>query len=330
MTGTFQADEALGVWLLRQLPKYKNSKLVRSRDNAVLEKLDIVIDVGGCYDHSKLRYDHHQRGFFETFDGDVGVAKGPEDATGVFKTKLSVTGLVYKHYGREVIQALYPYLIGQRLEAVYLKLYKDMIEGIDAIDNGIEVCDNPRYREGTGLSRRIARLNPRWNELPKLDQKGEDAKFESACSLAGEEFSEQLRCLTESWLPARDLVEAALLNRKNVDSCEQILCFERGGMPWKQHLYELEREHQVTSKILFVLYPDQSGMWRVQAVTVEGTAFKNRLSLPEAWRGLRNEELTSVSKIEGCCFCHNAGFIGGNKTMEGALKMAKETIQSSE
>ena len=45
-SGTFQADEALGVWLLRQLPDYYKSKVVRSRDSNVLDKLDIVLDVG--------------------------------------------------------------------------------------------------------------------------------------------------------------------------------------------------------------------------------------------------------------------------------------------
>lgn len=109
-SGAFQADEALGVWMLRRLDQYRDAKVVRSRDLEVLKPLDIVIDVGGEYDHAALRYDHHQRGFFETFDGEPGVAKGPEDATGEFKTKLSASGLVYKHYGREIIGALYPAL----------------------------------------------------------------------------------------------------------------------------------------------------------------------------------------------------------------------------
>ena len=64
-SGTFQADEALGVWMLRTMPEYKNSELVRSRDKKVLDPLDIVIDVGGEYVHGKKRYDHHQRGFDE-------------------------------------------------------------------------------------------------------------------------------------------------------------------------------------------------------------------------------------------------------------------------
>jgi hypothetical protein len=51
-SGTFQADEALGVWLLRQLPTYHQSKVVRTRDEQVLKDLDVVIDVGGVYDVS--------------------------------------------------------------------------------------------------------------------------------------------------------------------------------------------------------------------------------------------------------------------------------------
>ena len=73
-SGSFQADEALGVFLLRQLKRWSSVPLVRSRDPAQLATLEIVIDVGGEYDHEKLRYDHHQRGFAETFGGSGGSA----------------------------------------------------------------------------------------------------------------------------------------------------------------------------------------------------------------------------------------------------------------
>lgn len=49
----------------------------------MLDECDIVVDVGGIYDDSKLRYDHHQRGFQEVFGHG-------------FSTKLSSAGLVYK------------------------------------------------------------------------------------------------------------------------------------------------------------------------------------------------------------------------------------------
>ena len=41
----------------------------------VLAPLDIVIDVGGSYSPADNRFDHHQRGFFETFDGEQGVVR---------------------------------------------------------------------------------------------------------------------------------------------------------------------------------------------------------------------------------------------------------------
>ena len=69
-------------------------------------------------------------------------------------------------------------------------------------------------------------------------------------------------------------------------------------------------------------------MWRVQAVTAEGTAFTNRLGLVEAWRGLRDEALVQACGIEGAKFVHAAGFIGGNATREGALAMALKTIKA--
>ena len=191
-SGSFQCDEALGIWMLRQLPKWADARLVRTRDVDELAKLDIVIDVGGKYDADVVPpyFDHHQRGFFETFDGTPGVATDAASATGEFKTKLSACGLVYKHYGKEILTALHPTLDGPRLDAVYVKLYKDMIEALDGIDNGIEIADASRYREGTGLSCRVGRLNPRWN-APALEKGAaktrEDDYFERASALTGQE-----------------------------------------------------------------------------------------------------------------------------------------------
>ena len=95
-------------------------------------------------------------------------------------------------------------------------------------------------------------------------------------------------------------------------------------------MYDLEQEYKVDPLIKFVLYTDQAGMWRIQAVTVKGQAFENRLSLPEAWRGVRDEDLSKIAGIDGCKFCHAAGFIGGNETFEGALKMAQVALQQQE
>lgn len=61
--------------------------LTRTRDPALLDTCDIVVDVGAVYDETKLRFDHHQRGFEEVFGHG-------------FTTKLSSAGLIYKQVAK--------------------------------------------------------------------------------------------------------------------------------------------------------------------------------------------------------------------------------------
>jgi uncharacterized UPF0160 family protein len=323
-SGTFQADEAMGVFLLQQLPEYRRSQVVRSRDLAVLDPLDIVIDVGGVYDDSKLRYDHHQRGYDERFD------EGKKGSTEGRCTKLSASGLVYRHYGKQILKEFYPDLSDSLVDLAYGKIYDRLLEALDAIDTGVEMAPEGVelvYRDSTGLSARVGRLNPRWNEV---DDEGEkpslDARFALAVELCGQDFVSVMTKVVESDMPARKFVEEALLKRQETDASGEILCFSFGGLPWRDHLYELEKIHAVDPLIKFVLYQDVSGMWRVQAVTVEGRGFENRRSLPQAWRGVRDADLAAVTKIPGSRFCHAAGFIGGADSYEGALAMAKTAL----
>ena len=87
---------------------------------------------------------------------------------------------------------------------------------------------------------------------------------------------------------------------------------------FQEHLFELEADEKNTAieanKAIYVVYPDETAEkknWRVQAVPVSPESFESRKALPEAWRGLRDEELSRVSGIEGGIFIHASGFIGG-------------------
>ena len=87
-------------------------------------------------------------------------------------------------------------------------------------------------------------------------------------------------------------------------------------MHFQEHLFELERDESVTgvepNKAIYVVYPDETANnWRVQAVPLSPESFESRKALPEPWRGLRDEELSKVSGIEGGIFIHASGFIGG-------------------
>jgi uncharacterized UPF0160 family protein len=82
--------------------------------------------------------------------------------------------------------------------------------------------------------------------------------------------------------------------------------------------------------VLYVLFPesgDDGSRWRVRSVGVERGSFRNRKDLPEAWKGLRDEELSRVTGVEGCVFVHASGFIGGNLTQKGAMAMATKAVE---
>ncbi|XP_068614333.1 MYG1 exonuclease-like [Brachionichthys hirsutus] len=317
--GTFHCDEVLACFFLRQLPEYKDAEIIRTRDLTRLAGCDVVVDVGGEFDPKRHRYDHHQRTFGESFH-----SLCPEKP---WVTKLSSAGLVYLHFGRRLLAQLTKLVENDKqLDVLFDKLYENFVEEVDAVDNGVSQCDGEaRYSISTTLSARVAHLNPRWNSKSQDSEEG----FRKALKMVGEEFLDRLDFYQSSWLPARAVVAEALKGRHQVDASGEIVVFSQGGCPWKEHLFALEKELQDEKPIMFVLYPDQNGQWRVQCVPAGLNTFHNRLSLLEKWRGIRDEALSALSGIEGCIFVHAGGFIGGNKTQEGALEMARRTLQAA-
>ncbi|XP_068568445.1 MYG1 exonuclease [Cebidichthys violaceus] len=317
--GTFHCDEVLACFFLRQLPEYKDAEIIRTRDPTKLAECDIVVDVGGEFDPKKHRYDHHQRTFAESFH-----SLCPEKP---WVTKLSSAGLVYLHFGRQLLGQLTQLKEGDRqLEVLFDKLYENFVEEVDAVDNGISQCDGEtRYSVSTTLSARVGHLNPRWNSKSQDTEEG----FRKALKMVGEEFLDRVEYYQSSWLPARAVVEEAVKGRHQVDPSGEVVVFSQGGCPWKEHLFSLEKELKVETPIKFVLYPDQNGQWRVQCVPAGLNTFQNRLSLLEEWRGVRDEALSELSGIKACIFVHAGGFIGGNKNREGALEMARRTLQAA-
>ena len=308
--GSFHCDEALGCFLLHQTKAYADATIVRSRDPEVLSGCDVVIDVGATYEPEKNRFDHHQRGFEEVFGHG-------------FVTKLSSAGLVYKHFGREIVANV----LGldekdEKTEKIYLKVYKAFIEAVDAVDNGVNMYDTDapaKYENNTGLSARVGKLNPPWDEptSPEIYMSG----FLKAVAMTGAEFVAATKYYGESWLKARQHVARAMDDAANTHPSGEILklpCY----CPWKEHLFELESERGTDPLPKYVLYEDDKGAWRIQAIPTTPSAFENRKPLPAAWRGVRDAALDEVAGVEGGIFVHAAGFIGGNKTFEGALAMA--------
>ncbi|KZS21034.1 UPF0160 protein MYG1, mitochondrial [Daphnia magna] len=319
--GKFHCDEVLACAMLKLLPQYADATVKRTRNPTILDTCDIVVDVGGVFDPSVHRYDHHQRAFQESFSS---LKPGFP-----WVTRLSSAGLVYVHFGQEIISQLLAISIESELvQETYKRVYEGFIEEIDAIDNGISTHDGPaRYKITTSLSSRIGNLNSKWNEI----ETDEDVstKFNKGMELAKEEFLDKINYFSKCWWPARKLVVNAIEGRFSVDESGQIIELENGGCPWKEHFFELEKKmglNVADKQILYCMFPDTSGSWRIQGVPLSSHSFELRKALPDQWRGLRDKELDKMCGIDGCVFIHASGFIGGHSTREGALEMGRKAL----
>ncbi|KAK2703298.1 MYG1 exonuclease-like isoform X2 [Artemia franciscana] len=317
--GNFHCDEVLAISMLKNLPEYADAKIIRSRNMAILDTCDIVVDVGAIYDPSRHRYDHHQKSFTETMS-----SLNPDFR---WTTRLSSAGLVYYHFGKRILSQILNCQEEPKMTHLYKKVYENFVEEIDAIDNGIATHDGPsRYRITTTLSSRVGGLNPNWLESGKVSI---EERFEKALQLVGSEFMNKVSYFAEVWYPAKINVENAVNNRFNVDPSGAIIEFPSGGVPWKEHLFTIEEEKGIENTIQFAVFPDDNGGWRVCGVPVAVGSFELRTPLRAEWRGIRDQELSNLLGIEGAIFVHANGFIGGHKTREGALVMAKLSLNKS-
>lgn len=315
--GLFHCDEVFGSYMLKLL--FPKLEIIRTRDEDKLADCDIVIDVGAVYDHSQRRYDHHQKSFNHSMSTLMPDAK--------WITKLSSAGLVYFHYGHEVLNKIIVSDLPENdLNSIYVKVYETFVQEIDGIDNGIPICEGkPRYTLYTNLSNRVGNLNKKWNHIGEFD---EMEAFEQAMKMVGSEFEETVLYAYRTWLPARSLVIDALEKRFQTHKSGRILELTK-PCPWKEHYFSLEVElgNDLNPKIDYVIFEDHSNeTWRIQSIPVSPESFELRKPLPESWCGLRDNELSTISGVKDCIFCHANGFIGGNKSRAGVIEMAVKSL----
>ncbi|ORZ41385.1 metal-dependent protein hydrolase [Catenaria anguillulae PL171] len=333
--GSFHADEVLACHLLRQLPEFKDAEIVRSRKPEIWATASILVDVGAEYNPALNKYDHHQREFQDTFSP-------------AHKTRLSSAGLIYKHFGKRIIAQLMHVGDGDiennaQVELVFNKLYDNLIEAFDGIDNGVSRFprDTPEaYKDATNLSTIVAKLNPFWNE----EGLTADGQFRVAMQIVGSHFDRTAKYLATAWVPARQAVLDAVAARHTYHAGGHVIVMPT-FVPWKDHLDSIEADlgiaavaAQLKAPIaenggaipdglpLYVVFPDPAGSWRIQAVPLTPGSFENRKPLASAWRGLRDDNLDKVTGVPGGVFIHASGFIGGHQTKEGAIKLAEMAV----
>jgi uncharacterized UPF0160 family protein len=79
--------------------------------------------------------------------------------------------------------------------------------------------------------------------------------------------------------------------------------------------------------VLYAVYPVPNGNWTVDAMPPEPGSFAQRLSLPEAWAGLRDADSAAACGVADALFAHARRFVGAARSREGAMAMARGAVE---
>jgi uncharacterized UPF0160 family protein len=286
-SGTFHADDVFAFSVLREA--LGSFDFVRTRDAAVIDAADIVFDVGAVYEPGKGRYDHHMRDLPRRSDG----------------TPYSSVGLIWRDYGREALPKLAPGIEDEALDTVWQDIDQEFILAIDQADNGVAPVSSGH------LSLLIEAFNPTWNSAQSYD--------EAFLEAAGFARGILARACRQAHAEAQALSQVLTAARQAQDP--RVIVLDR-KLPWEKAVFTGGLQD-----LLFVVYPTEDlTSWYCRTVPPELGSFGQRLSLPEAWRGLQDAAFSQAAGVEDGVFCHPGGFICGARSRQSALRLAHMAI----
>ncbi|MFC0253967.1 MYG1 family protein [Massilia consociata] len=304
--GKFHADDAWAVAALHIL--FPDAAIVRTREPALIEAADFVVDVGGIWDPAAGRFDHHQKGF------------GGARASGV---PYASAGLVWREYGGRCVAALALAHTGQQLDedtaqGLAYAIDADIVQYLDLSDVGAA----KNAPGGYGLSAVVSGYNPNWMDEERLGY-GEQAE---AYRLA--QFRKAMAFLADVMINAvkyRVGALAALAQVRQSEALEngRLLFLKNAALPWSSVV------RKEMPKVLFVLSHSLSeDRYMLHTVPATTDTFEARADLPESWAGLRDADLAAVTGVPDAKFCHNGRFIAAAKSYEGAYAMALQALKA--
>lgn len=283
-SGTMHTDDVFATAFL-DLYK-KDIKLIR-----VKEITDTVKKGALIYDIGRGEYDHHQED-----------AKVRENGI-----KYSSFGLLFNKFGREYLKEQEI----EEVETVFNTMDKELIEGIDAVDNGVFPEINAIYKVKT-LDDIIKSCNPSYGS-----SQNENDQFIKAVELAKIIFQETLSNIIGKTKARKIILE------KIATTTEPYLELDE-YIPYEETILKSEN----ASHILFALYPSNRGGYGIKTIKKSSEDKNDRLSFPEEWAGLEKEQLENVSGIKDIEFCHSGRFLIICKTKQAAYKVLDKVLQN--
>jgi uncharacterized UPF0160 family protein len=304
-SGRFHADDVWAVMTLDLV--FPGAELVRTRDPQRIAAADFAVDVGGVWNPSAGRFDHHQKGFAGARQSGVVYASA---------------GLVWREHGPRCVAAIARERLGCELAP---KDAQDMAWAIDFdIVQYLDMSDTGAARNapgGYGLSAVISGFNPNWLDEQHA-RSAEEAEamrlsqFRRAMEFMRDVLVNQVRYRVGAMLAADQVRQGARLEDGRV------LFLKNGALPWTT----LVRNEM--PKVLFVLsFSALEQRYMLHTVPAAADSFAARKDLPAAWAGLQGAELAEVTGVPDAGFCHNGRFIAAAASFDGALQMARLALR---
>jgi uncharacterized UPF0160 family protein len=284
--GTFHADDVFAVAILLLLEP--DAKVIRTREENLIDEADYVVDVGFIYDPKNRRFDHHQQGGAGIRENGIQYAS---------------FGLVWKEYGEKLAG-------GEKQSQIIDKI---LAQPLDAHDNGIPIAE---YRFDNIRSYTIVDFF--YSFLIKADETEENLfnifmnNVELATSLLKREIEK-----AKNTVMSEESVTKIYESSQN----KQIIELDKD---YRWHEVLMNKPEPVF--VIYPRNAGDWGVKAVPSTTrVFG---QNRKNLPEEWGGKINEELQKITGVKDAIFAHRGLFMAAAKTKEGAVELAYKALNA--
>lgn len=284
-SGTFHADD---VFASAFLEMYLGDVRVFRTNQVDFSKVTPDMFV---YDVGRGKFDHHQN---DALKRDNGIP-------------YCSIGLLWREFGKDFLQKRGITLVDRAFEM----FDKDLIEGIDADDNGVfpQIVANFKVKMVPGI---IKTFNPSY----QTDQT-ESEQFEKACRLAKMILEEEIY-----YINGKALAEEQVLDL--LDDCDENAKYL--VLPVFLPYEETILGNDIAKNILFVAYPSNRGGYAIKTVPKSVDDHTARMNFPEEWAGLEGEKLERVSGISGLTFCHATRFLVSCKDLDTVYQVFSKIL----
>ena len=288
-SGTFHADELLAVAALLMLIKNAPYEVVRTRDKSIIDSADYVVDVGGEYDPTTNRFDHHQHGGAGSRDNGI---------------PYSAFGLVWKHYGEEITGS----------KAVADAVDIEIGYPVDMGDNGMDYYKLVRQdTEPLVIQFAVAMFRPTWKEGAIHDERF----FEMLAFLR--------RLLELTINKQRDEIEGGKFVETAYEKAEdkRIVILD-GAFPW----HNILAEHPEPLYVVKPKSVGTHWEVECVCDNPFGFENRKDLPEAWAGHLEGDTELREITGVDDVLFCHNRRYIAVTRTKESAILLAQKAVNA--